>query len=957
MPRLLLVDGSNYLYRAHYAMPDFTNSQQMHTGALFGLVNMLRKLKEDYPSDYTACIFDAKGPTFRHVLYTEYKANRGSMPEELREQMSYIPNLISALGWTYLSIEGVEADDIIGTLAKQASQHNLDVLIATGDKDMAQLVEPRIHLVDTLNNRYLDIEGVLGRFDVYPEQIIDYLTLIGDTSDNIPGVAKVGPKTAAKWLKTYQTLDNLLLNKEAIKGVVGENLRQAVEWLPATKRLISIHVDCHDYIEQALPNWQTWHVFADKQESYNELAHLFKTLEFKGFAKQLDYDHQKQKRVLDDTIEHINDENSINTQENNDSTLTYLNFLQHLKQTQVLQGIDAISQLNQHLNTFLLGIDKSFNQIINIALNINCKNDVLHIYVVGMQISLCLKLQNTLELKSKLYQQLMHFQQTHPYLIFCMYDAKECLNHFKIEQSEQISYLNENFLNIDDIGMMNYVFKSDSNKGLDDLARTHLQYESQRYQSIFQEQKEQLLDKNAQLKTDLNLEDSDLISLEDAWLTYHLHQYYLNMFNLPENVELKNLYQYLDKPCLQSIITMERQGILLDSLFLQKQSLDVSGQLEILEQTIYALAGQSFNLYSPKQIGQVFFETLGMPVLKRTAQKTASTDEEVLHKLAQTYPIAQHLLEHRALAKLKNTYIDKLPTMAKQNRLHTQFNLMGTVSGRLSSSEPNLQNIPVKTAQGRKIRQAFIAKAGYCLVSFDYSQIELRILAHFSQDSTLKQAFIDGKDIHAATAAQIFNKQLNDVTNDDRRYAKSINFGLMYGMSAFGLSNQLSIDMSEAKTYIERYFAQFASVEAYLNTVKKQASMQGYVETLFKRRVYINQINHSMYTKRQAAERLAINAPMQGSAADIIRLAMCVLDRHLMQEKLNSKMVLQIHDELVFEVPFNELKHMQEVVLPIFSNILEHAVWLKNDMQHESILTVPLIANIGIGDNWNEAHD
>ena len=900
--RLLLVDGSSYLYRAFHAMPELKNSQGFYTGALYGLTSMLRKLKQAFPSTYCACVFDAKGKTFRHGMYPLYKANRSAMPENLVAQLDYVDELVNALGWLIIKIPRIEADDVIGTLANYAKDH-MPVLIATGDKDMAQLVQTNVHLIDTMKNTYMDIEGVKGKFELLPQQIIDYLTLMGDTSDNIPGIAKVGPKTAVKWLKEYETLDNIIQNADKIKGVVGENLRKSLDWIPMGRKLVTININCIQELDHNLPNWQSWRAFGQKHENQEILENLFNKFEFKGFLKDI-------QNTTANAIVEIEPEITIDVK--NYSTITSLEqlskWIELIKTSQIVSLDTETTSLNP-LKAELVGI--------SMAIRLNDKeNSAVYIPIHPNQQGLGQAALDMLKawLEDKNYKKVGQ-------------NIKYDLHIFRQAGIEVLGF-------DEDTMLASYVLASHNSHNLDDLARRYLKYQTTSYESICGKGAKQITFDQVDLATATHY------AAEDADITLHLHNVLQAKLKLDE--KLYKVYKDIECPISHVLLDMETSGILLDVKELNQQSQNLHEQLMQIEQKAFILAGKEFNLSSPKQLAEILFNELNLPVVKKTSGGIPSTDEEVLTKLSYEYPLPKLLLEHRTLAKLKTTYTDKLPLMInpKTNRIHTSFAQAIAITGRLSSNEPNLQNIPIKTPLGRKIRQAFIAKENCCLLSADYSQIELRIMAHLSKDSGLLKAFNNNEDVHIATAREIFD--INEINSEQRRYAKIINFGLIYGMSAFGVANSLGIQTKAAQKYIDTYFTRYAGVANYMQNIKLTAHEQDYVETILGRRLYLADINNPNYLKRQAAERAAVNAPMQGSAADIIKLAMINIHNFLNTNNLHTKMLLQVHDELILEVPYNELETIQNNLPNLMQSVVE--------------LEVPLIVNIGMGDSWEQAH-
>jgi DNA polymerase I len=931
--RLLLVDGSNYLYRAYHAMSDLKNSQGLHTGALYGLTSMLRKLKQAYPSTYCACIFDHKDKTFRHDLYSAYKANRPPMPPQLAEQLVYVDELIQALGWPIVRISGVEADDIMGTLAHFAQQH-MPVLIATGDKDMAQLVNDNIHLIDTMKNTYMDIQGVQGKFDLEPKQIIDYLALMGDTSDNVPGISKVGPKTAVKWLKQYQTLDNIIANAHVFTGVVGDNLRAGLNWLSMSKALVTIKLDCDAELEAQIPQWQSWRPFSDKAENHANLKQLFQQFEFKGWLKEIEKLEQSnlEKSEKGEAISDKENKENINNIENATQNIiidkTSYVCIQNLTQLE-----NWIAQLNAHngivaIDTETTSLNPMQAELVGISMALqhdmnqpSQQNTCVYIPIADHPQQT--GLQHTALDMLKSWLENAHFSKVGQ-------NIKYDLHIFK-RYNIDVQGLN------DDTMLASYVLASHYSHNLDDLARRYLQHQSISYESICGKGAKQITFDQVDIQT------ATQYAAEDADMTLHLH--HVLQKKLQKIPELYNVYHTIECPIAHVLLDIERTGIVVDKQELNNQSNYLAKCIDDLEKEAFTLAGKNFNLNSPKQIAEILFNELKLPVVKKTSGGAPSTDEEVLTKLAHDYPLPKLLLEHRSLFKLKTTYTDKLPVMinAQTQRVHTSFAQAVAVTGRLSSNEPNLQNIPIKTIEGRKIRQAFIAKQDACLLSVDYSQIELRIMAHLSQDNALIQAFNTGQDVHIATAKEIFNlAQIEDVSKEQRRFAKVINFGLIYGMSAFGVANNLGIETKAAQIYIDTYFERYKGVAAYMQSIKMHAREYGYVETILGRRLYLPDIESSMYLKRQASERAAINAPMQGSAADIIKLAMLNVWNYLQQHQLQTRIVLQVHDELILEVPYDELEHIQHVLPDLMQNVYT--------------LRIPLLVEVGIGDTWEEAH-
>ena len=928
MKTLLLVDGSSYLYRAFHAMPDLRNSHNEPTGAIQGVLNMLRRLHKDYPSDYSACIFDAKGKTFRDDIYAEYKANRASMPDDLRAQVAPLHEAIKAMGWPLIMENGVEADDVIGALAKQAEREGVRVIISTGDKDIAQLVNENVTLVNTMPNAFrrgdevLDIAGVENKFGLPPSLIVDYLVLIGDTSDNVPGVEKVGPKTAVKWLKQYGSLDNIVANADEISGVVGENLRKALPWIPTARQLITIRCDVG--IQEQLSD------LSPQAMDKTKLAELFDRFEFRSWRKELDNMSNGAPHLNTSTPKPLVSASTIaqtqttdmfavtqheaNTSRNYETILSEAQLDHWLAklQTAPLICVDTETTSLDPMSAKLVGL--SFSVVAGCAAYLPLKHDYFDA-PDQLDFSTSLnKIKPILEnpLIKKVGQNLK-------------YDQHVLANHGITLQGVAHDTL-----------LQSYVLESHKTHGMDDLAERHLGLKTISFEDV--------AGKGAKQVTfnQVTVEVAAEYAAEDADITLQLHQALYPQ--IAADAKLDFIYSQIEMPSSNALFTIERNGVLIDRDMLNIQSNEIGMKLISLENQAYELAGQPFNLASPKQLQEILFGKLGIKPLKKTPSGTPSTDEDVLQELALDYPLPKVLLEYRGLAKLKSTYTDKLPRMINPHtgRVHTRYNQAVAITGRLASSDPNLQNIPVRSAEGRRIREAFIAPAGCVIISADYSQIELRIMAHLSQDEGLLKAFAAGEDIHRATAAEIFGVEHATVDNEQRRYAKVINFGLIYGMSAFGLAQNLNIERSAAQSYIERYFARYPGVREYMNNTRDAAKSKGYVETYFGRRLWVPEINSSNGLRRAGAERAAINAPMQGTAADLIKLAMIAVANWIKAENLQSKLIMQVHDELVLEVPESELE-LVKITLPQL-------------MQHVAKLDVPLLAEVGVGKNWEAAH-
>ncbi len=909
MKTLLLVDGSSYLYRAFHGLPDLRNSRQEPTGAIYGVLNMLRKLHKEFPSDYSACVFDAKGKTFRNDLYPEYKANRSAMPEDLVAQIKPLHEAITAMGWPIIIKEGVEADDVIGTLCKEATQNQFNVVVSTGDKDLAQLVNEHVTLINTMSNEKLDIEGVKNKFGLLPNQIIDYLTLIGDTSDNVPGVEKVGPKTALKWLNEYHTLDNIVANASQFSGVVGENLRKALDWIPKAKDLITIRCD--------LDIDKNWNNLKPKAQDQFALENLYQRFEFKNWLNEIKDGAHKENNSSYVSAEKI----SIKSPSQFISKIKYDTIFDETLLNSWLKKVKEKSYLC--VDTETNSLDPMQAKIVGISMAVTPGEaayiPLAHDYSgTAKQLSL----DHTLSLLKPILEdeQIKKIGQN------IKYDSHVFLNHGIHLKGIQ-----------HDTMLQSYVTESHQSHGMDNLSLRHLGHACVSYEEVAGKGVNQLK------FNEVDIDIASNYSSEDADITLQLNQF----FNpaIDNETSLKFIYEKIEMPTLEVLLKIERNGVLIDDKKLNVQSHEIGKKILLLEEEAYQLAGQPFNLASPKQLQDILFNKLGIKPLKKTPSGAPSTDEDVLQELALDYPLPKLLLEHRSLSKLKSTYTDKLPKMINPStgRIHTSYNQAVAITGRLASSDPNLQNIPIRTLEGRKIREAFIANQDSAILSADYSQIELRIMAHLSQDKRLLDAFKNNEDIHKSTAAEIFNCDLNAVSQEQRRYAKVINFGLIYGMSVFGLSKSLGIERSAASNYIETYFARYPGVKRYMEDAKLFAKDKGYVETFFGRRLWIPEINGSNGIRRAAAERAAINAPMQGTAADLIKLAMIAVDQWLTSRKdLKTKMIMQVHDELVFEVPNNEIEILQKE-LPIL-------------MEGVAKLDIPLIVDIGVGLNWDAAH-
>lgn len=899
--KVILVDGSSYLFRAFHAIREMNTSSGFPTNAIRGVVSMIRKLLKDYPESKTIVVFDAKGKTFRNDLYSEYKANRPPMPDDLRVQIQPIHDIIKAMGLPLLVIEGVEADDVIGTLAREASEKGIETLVSTGDKDMAQLVTEHVTLMNTMTDTFMDVPGVSEKFGVRPDQIIDYLALMGDKVDNIPGVEKCGPKTAVKWLDAYGSLKGVMENADQVKGKVGENLRSALDQLPLSYELATIKTDVK--LEQGLDEIEV------KPVDEAELLKLFTQYEFKTWSKELSSKVSTGEAAPDEPQSPAVDR-SLYTILSTEAD--FQSWIEKLKSAERF-SFDTETTSLDYMQAKIVGV--SFATAPGEAAYVPFGHDYEGApeqldgdFVLG-------QLKPLLEDSSvnKVGQNLK-------------YDAHVLRNHgIELNGIEHDSMLES------------YVLNSTANRhNMDDLAKKYLDHDCIDFESIAGKGAKQLT------FNQIPVEEAGPYAAEDADITLRLHEA-LNQ-RLSESKSLLTLYKEVELPLLQVLTNMEHMGALVNADKLHEQSQDIAQRLQELEIKAHEIAGESFNLGSPKQLQEIFFEKLGLPVIKKTPKGAPSTAEEVLVELSHEYELPKVILEHRGLAKLKNTYTDKLPLMinADTGRVHTSYHQAVTATGRLSSTDPNLQNIPIRNEQGRKIRQAFEAPAGHKLIAADYSQIELRIMAHLSGDKGLLDAFAQGKDIHRATAAEIMGVDESEVTSEQRRHAKAVNFGLIYGMSAFGLARQIEVSRQEAQSYINTYFERYPGVREYMDRTREQAASDGYVETLFGRRLHLPEINSRNGMRRQAAERAAINAPMQGTAADIIKRAMLKMQKWLDTEGTDVHMIMQVHDELIFEVPEAKVDEVSAKIREVMESAAE--------------LDVPLLVEAGIGDNWDEAH-
>lgn len=889
-PKLVLVDGSSYLFRAFHALPPLTTATGQPTGAIYGVLNMLRRLLKDYEPDAVAVVFDPKGGSFRNRLYAEYKANRAEMPDDLRVQIQPLHDIIRAMGLPLLVVDDMEADDVIGTLVKHAEAQGYQTIVSTGDKDMAQLVTSQTSLINTMNNKVMDIPGVETKFGVKPEQIIDYLTLIGDTSDNIPGVPKVGPKTAAKWLAQYGSLDVIVEHADEIKGKVGENLRAFIPQVPLTRELVTIKCD--------VPLDTTIDQLKQGEQDVETLKHFFTELEFRNWLAELDVeDDQPAVEVAYDTI---------------------------LTEAALDHWIDKVKQAKLFaLDTETTSLDSMRADLVGVSLSVAPHEAA---YVPVMHDYMGAPAQLSRELVLEKIKPLLSDPQNTVVGQNLKYDIK-VLKHYGVEIEATIV----------DTLLESYILNNVSTRhDMDSLAMNYLNHQTIKFTDVAGKGAKQLT------FNQVELEKAAPYACEDADITLQLH--HVLSAQIQKVPSMQAVLDEIEMPLMPILAGMEYTGVRVDADLLEAQSAELSVRADALKKQVFDIAGEEFNIDSPKQLQYILFEKLELPVLKKTPTGQASTAEGVLQELALDYPLPKLIIEYRSITKLKSTYTDKLPKQInpRTNRVHTHYHQTVTSTGRLSSTDPNLQNIPVRNEEGRRIRQAFVPADGYTMVSADYSQIELRIMAHLSQDPGLLKAFEEGLDVHQSTAAEVFNVELDAVTPELRRRAKAINFGLMYGMSAFGLAQQLGIDRKEAETHMHVYFEKYPKVKDYMHEARNIAAEQGYVETLFGRRVVIPEINSRHFQRRQAAERAAVNAPLQGTAADIIKKAMINVHQWICDEASDVRMLLQVHDELIFEVPTAQL----DVVKP---QIVRH-------MQDAVQLSVPLIVDVGVGQNWDEAH-
>ena len=945
---LLLVDGSSYLYRAFFAgggdmsitLPDGTVQK---TGAIRIMVNMMQSLRKEYPAHYAACVFDAKGPTFRDAIYPLYKAHRDPMPDDLRSQIAPIHEVVRLLGWPVLDVPGVEADDVIGTLAVVAASQGIEVIVSSGDKDLAQLVNEHITIIDTMNGKRRDLAGVEAEFGVPARLMLDYQTLVGDTVDNVPGVQKVGPKTAVKWLQEYGSLQGVLDNAANIKGVVGENLRQALDWLPTGRSLLTIKTDCD--LNGWVPGLPAIDSIAVGAQDTGALRLFCEKYGFKGLAKSLEA-QAAQGNGVGSAKRSADGSDPISVRAQTTSPGLFDDDTSSDAGTGVRASSASLRGSDPHSYDTILTWEMFDSWLAKlqtaelVALDTETTSlDEMRAEIVGISFSV--------EPGQAAYIPVAHCYPGAPEQL----NREEVLARLKpwlenpkaLKLGQHIKYDRHVFANhgievqgyAHDTMLQSYVLEVHMPHGLSSLAQRHLGRSGITFEDLCGKGVNQIC------FDQVDIAKAAEYSSEDSDQTLDVHR--VLWPQLQANDKLKFIYE-LEIASSEALYRIERNGVLIDAPTLAAQSHALGQRILQLETDAYEIAGQPFNLSSPKQLGEIFFDKLGMPVVKKTATGARSTDEEVLEKLAEDFPLPAKLLEHRGLAKLKGTYTDKLAQLAnpRTGRVHTHYAQAVAVTGRLSSNDPNLQNIPIRTPEGRRVREAFVAPAGSVIASADYSQIELRIMAHISDDAALLRAFHDGLDVHRATAAEVFGVPVDQVSSEQRRYAKVINFGLIYGMSAYGLARNLGIDNTAAKNYITRYFERYPGVKSYMETTRALAKEQGYVETVFGRRLQLAGIQTARGAQLAGLERAAINAPMQGTAADLIKLSMVKVQQVLDAEARGTKMIMQVHDELVFEVPEGEVDWLKTEIPRLMAGVAD--------------LKVALLAEVGVGPNWDKAH-
>ncbi len=924
-PTLLLVDGSSYLYRAYHAMPDLRSPEGFPTGAVHGMVAMLRRLREDVAAEHAACVFDAKGDTFRHELYPDYKGHRPPMPEDLARQIEPIHEVVRLLGWPVLEVPGVEADDVIGTLARVGEASGHQVVVSTGDKDLAQLVTPQVRLINTMTGETLDEAAVQAKFGVPARLIVDYLTLVGDAVDNVPGVEKVGPKTAARWLAEHGSLDGVMAAAPGMGGATGENLRRALDWLPMGRRLVTVKTDCD--LSASVPGWPGLDALALQPLQAPGLLGFYVRHGFRSWRRELEEQGVAPAAGVGPAPTVAASGPLAAAHGDPTAAAPAVALAREYETVATMERLQA--WLERLRAAPLVAFDTETDSL-----------DPMRARLVGLSFAV--------EPGRAAYVPLAHAGPDAPeqlplqQVLDCLRPWLEDAGAPKLAQHAKydVHVLANHGIALrglaHDTLLESYVLEAHRPHGLESLAERHLGRKGLSY--------EELCGKGAsQIPfAQVDVARATQYSGEDSEMALQVHQ--VLWPQLQAEPGLRRVYEEIELPVSTVLGRIERHGVLIDPALLARQSHELAERMLALEQQAYEIAGQRFNIGSPKQIGEILFGRLGLPVRKKTATGAPSTDEEVLQELAQDYPLPARILEYRSLSKLKSTYTDKLPQMvnAATGRVHTNYAQAVAITGRLASNEPNLQNIPIRTAEGRRVREAFVAPPGHRIVSADYSQIELRIMAHISGDPGMTRAFAEGQDIHRATAAEIFGLAPAEVSAEQRRYAKTINFGLIYGMGAFGLSQALGIEQKAARDYIDRYFARFAGVRRYMEETKARAAELGYVETLFGRRIVLPEIRGGSGPRRSAAERQAINAPMQGTAADLIKLAMIAVQRALDAQGRRTAMIMQVHDELVLEAPEDEVEWVRQEVPRLMAGVAE--------------LAVPLLAEVGVGLNWEEAH-
>ena len=935
---MLLVDGSSYLYRAFHALPDLRGPANVPTGAIHGMVAMMKRLREQVKSEHAVCVFDAKGPTFRDAWYPQYKATRSSMPEALVQQIEPIHEVVQLLGWPTLTVPGIEADDAIGTLARVATEAGYRVVVSTGDKDMAQLVNEQVSLINTMSNERLDVSGVMEKFGVPPDRIVDYLALVGDVVDNVPGVEKVGPKTAAKWIAEYGSLQGVMDAADSIKGAVGENLRKALDWLPTGRRLVTVVTDCD--LTGHVPGWPSLNALDLKGIDQPALLAFYERFGFKSWKRDLEASLGVVPSAAAAPAPDIPTGGAVSSNADlfGDAPVPLVPLVPLVPSPTVAvsTNYETIVTL-ERLDAWVAKIEAATLTALDTETD---SLDAMVAQLIGISLST--------QPGEGAYIPLRHSYAGAPDQL----PVDAVLNRLRpwLENpaapklGQNIKYDSHVLQNagvqvrgyVHDTMLQSYVLEAHKPHSLESLAQRHLGRKGLSYEDLCGKGVHQI--SFAQVEVAKAAE----YSCEDSDMTLDVHRTLWPQ--IEPHAGLRYVYEHIEMPVALLLQRIERTGVLIDPALLAVQSRQLGERMVALEREAHELAGQPFNMGSPKQIGEILFTKLGLPVKKKTATGVPSTDEEVLAELAADYPLPAKLLEHRSLSKLKGTYTDKLPLMINPatGRVHTNYAQAVAVTGRLASNDPNLQNIPIRTAEGRRVREAFIAPPGHVILSADYSQIELRIMAHLSDDPNLLKAFAEGMDVHRATAGEIFGAEPAAVTSEQRRYAKVINFGLIYGMSAFGLAGNLGIERSAAAAYIDRYFARYPGVKRYMDDTRASAKATGYVETVFGRRLWLPEINSPNGPRRAGSERAAINAPMQGTAADLIKLAMIAVQRVLDDEQRATRVVMQVHDELVFEVPEVELGWARVEVPRIMASVAE--------------LKVPLLAEVGVGANWDQAH-